>query len=38
MAAIACQSIPPDWYDDDRYLITIVDVLNRNAERMKRRK
>ena len=38
MAAVACQSIPPDWYDDDRLLITIVDVLNRNAERMNRKK
>ena len=38
--AIATGSIPPDWLYDDRFLITILDVLHTQAEaaKQKRRK
>lgn len=36
--AVAAESIPPDWYYEDDLLVTILDVLNKRAERMKRKK
>lgn len=35
--AIAVGSIPPDWYTDDRLLLTILDALQAAAERAKRK-
>ena len=35
--AIATGSIPPEWLYDDRFLITILDVLHTQAEKRKRR-
>jgi hypothetical protein len=35
--AVAVNSIPPDWYTDDRLLLTILDVLAVAAERAKRK-
>lgn len=36
--AVATSSVPPDWFEDDRQLLTLIDVLNINAERMKRKR
>jgi hypothetical protein len=35
--AVAAGSIPPEWYSDDLYLITLLDVLNKRSEAMKKR-
>lgn len=36
--AIAAGSVPPEWYSEDRMLLTILDVLRTNAERAKRKR
>jgi hypothetical protein len=37
--AVAAGSIPPDWYDDDRTLVTLMHVLKtRNDEAAKKRR
>jgi hypothetical protein len=36
--AIATQSVPPDWYYDDRMIVTLIDVMQVQAERAKRKR
>lgn len=36
--ALATGSIPPDWYYDDRMILTLLDVMHSNAERAKRKR
>lgn len=35
--AVSAQSIPPDWFLDDRLLLTVLDVLMVQAEKAKRK-
>lgn len=36
--AVAVNSVPEEWLYDDRMLVTIVDVLQKTAEKMRRKK
>lgn len=35
--AVGVSSIPEDWYYDERMLVTIIDVLQKQAERLRRK-
>jgi hypothetical protein len=36
--AVALRSIPPAWFTDDVMLATLLDVMDANAERIKRKR
>lgn len=35
---MAVGSVPPDWYGDDFMTVTLLDVLQKRADEMKRRR
>lgn len=36
--AVAAESIPPAWYEDDRLLVTLMHVLKIRSERAQKRR